>query len=176
MPERISAALVTALAWGLIALMLLIGLQTLSSLLDINPLARFETALPLLGKAITLNSLLDAQWHLLVITGLLPCGLLWLRDSHIRVDFLYGKRSLRTRKIIDLVGHLLFALPFFVLILPASLAFVARAWRSGEGSRNGGLNDLWLIKAALPLGLGLLAVAVLVEAGLLLRRLLRGAP
>ena len=48
-------------------------------------------------------------------------------------------------------------------MLPAAWRFMLRAWTSDEGSRNGGLADLWLIKAVLPLGLALLAVAVLAE-------------
>jgi TRAP-type mannitol/chloroaromatic compound transport system permease small subunit len=44
-----------------------------------------------------------------------------------------------------------------------------RAWTSDEAARNGGLNDLWLIKAVLPLGLALLALAVVIETLRLLR-------
>jgi len=124
----------------------------------------------LLGDAMTLNSLLDLQWHLLVITGLLPAGLVWLMDRHVRVDFIYDRRSDRTKNRINLVGNLLFAAPFFALVLPAAWAFMQRAWSSDEGSRSGGLNDLWIIKAVIPLGLGMLALAVLIETLRLIRR------
>ncbi|MEM7521908.1 MAG: TRAP transporter small permease subunit, partial [Pseudomonadota bacterium] len=112
---------------------------------------------------------LDFQWHLLVITGLLPAGLVWLMDRHVRVDFIYAGQSSRTKARINLTGNLLFALPFFALVLPAAWGFVIRAWTSDEGSRNGGLNDLWLIKSFLPLGLGLLALAVAFETFRLLK-------
>ncbi|MEQ9259754.1 MAG: TRAP transporter small permease subunit [Roseovarius sp.] len=158
-----AALLVVALMLGIVA-------QVICAALDLNPIASFETALPILGRAITLNSLLDAQWHLLVIVGLVPAGLVWLRDGHVRVDFLYQRQSPRTRARIDLAGNLAFALPFFALILPAAWDFTARAWRSDEGSRSGGLNDLWLIKAVLPFGLALLALAVAWETLKLLRR------
>jgi len=84
-------------------------------------------------------------------------------DRHVRVDFIYDKRSPKTKARINLIGNLLFAVPFFVLVLPAAWNFMLRAWSSDEGSRNGGLNDLWLIKSILPLGLGLLALALAVE-------------
>lgn len=158
-----AALLVVALMLGIVA-------QVVCALFDINPLAAFESALPLLGRAVTLNSLLDAQWHLLVIVGLVPAGLVWLRGAHVRVDFLYQRQSPRMQARIDLCGNLLFALPFLALILPAAWDFTARAWRADEGSRSGGLNDLWLIKAVLPLGLALLALAVAVETFRLLRR------
>lgn len=163
-------ALLRGLAWLVILLMLAIVLQVICSALDVNPLVSFEAWRPLLGRAVTLNSLLDLQWHLLVIVGLLPAGAVWLRDAHVRVDFLYRRRGKRARARIDLLGNLLFALPFFALILPASWDFTARAWASDEGSRSGGLEDLWLIKAVLPLGLALLASAVALETVRLIRR------
>lgn len=148
---------------GLIVLMASIVAQVVCSALDINPLLSFEQAHLLLGDAITLNSLLDFQWHLLVITGLLPAGLVWLMDRHVRVDFIYDGQSPKTKARINLIGNLLFAMPFFALVLPTAWKFMIRAWTSDEGSRNGGLNDLWLVKSILPLGLGLLALALALE-------------
>ena len=156
-----------------ILLMLAIALQVASNLLDINPLARFSQDLFWLGQAITLNSLLDLQWHLLAIIALLPAGIVWLRDGHVRVDFLYNRYSVKGRQAVDLVGNLIFAAPFFVMAIPGSYAFWLRSWRSGEGSANGGLNDLWLIKLVLPLGLSLLALAAAIESIRLLRALVR---
>ena len=163
MKNRLGELGLAAMAAAVIVLMCLVALQVLFSALDVNPVRTFPAEVPLLGKAITLNSLLDLQWHLLVIAGLLPAGLVWLRDQHVRVDFFYQTRGARWQARLNLVGNLIFAAPFFALILPASWDFMVRAWTSDEGSRNGGINDLWLIKAVLPLGLGLLALAVLVE-------------
>lgn len=160
---QLSARSLEALAIALVLLMLAIVAQVLLSALDINPVLTFSKRLPLLGDAITLNSLLDFQWHLLVIVGLVPAGLVWLRNGHIRVDFLYSGQPGSRKRLIDLAGNILFAVPFFGLMIPAAWSFMERAWRSGEGSRNGGLNDLWLIKAVLPLGISLLALAVLIE-------------
>ena len=148
---------------GLIVLMAAIVAQVVCSALDINPLLVFETAYLLIGDEIALNSLLDFPWHLLVITGLLPAGLVWSMDRHVRVDFIYDRRLPKTKARINLIGNLMFAVPFFVLVLPAAWSFMLRAWTSDEGSRNGGLNDLWLIKSILPLGLGLLGLAIAIE-------------
>lgn len=151
------------LAIGVVALMGAIVLQVVCSALDLNPIAVLSVELPLVGKTITLNSLLDFQWHLLVIVGLLPAGIVWLAGMHVRVDFLYNSLSSPWKARIDLVGNLLFAAPFFIFMIPAAVNFMQRAWTSGEGARNGGLNDLWLIKSVLPIGLLLLAFAVLIE-------------
>ncbi len=170
MQARLTDAGVTAMAILVIALMVFIVLQVVFSALDINPVLTFSGDLLLFGKEVTLNSLLDLQWHLLVVAGLLPAGLVWLADQHVRVDFLYQPRSPRWQARVNLLGNLLFAAPFFALILPASWNFMLRAWRSDEGSRDGGLNDLWLVKAVLPLGLALLALAVLIETIRLLKK------
>jgi len=167
--KAVQEASLKVLAIGVVVLMGAIVLQVICSALDINPLATFPTALPFLGKAVTLNSLLDFQWHLLVIVGLLPAGIVWLAGTHVRVDFLYNPMPSRWKARIDLVGNILFAAPFFVLMIPAAVNFMLRAWSSGEASRNGGLNDLWLIKSVLPLGLLLLALAVLIETIRLIR-------
>ena len=170
MIRALSNIALNTLAILLVILMMAIGAQVLFSALDINPVLSFAEQLPFVGKAISLNSLLDFQWHLLVITGLLPAGLVWLQDKHVRVDFFYSRRSTGWQNGTDLIGNLVFALPFFALMLPAAWDFAGRAWRSDEGSRNGGLNDLWLIKGILPIGIALLALAVLLEIASCLRQ------
>lgn len=173
-PERhVTHWALNVFAFCIIALMLAVAVQVFANLFDINPLMRFDRTLFWLGDAVTLNSLLDLQWHLLAVVALLPAGLVWLQDRHVRVDFLYSRMAPRQKTAVDLVGHVLFAAPFLLLAAPAAWDFAARALASGEGSRNGGLNDLWLIKSALPLGLALLGAAVLWEAARLLRELAR---
>ncbi|MEO9897661.1 MAG: TRAP transporter small permease subunit [Paracoccaceae bacterium] len=160
---------ITGLALALLVLMAAIVMQVVCSAFDVNPIVGFESAVALVGKAVTLNSLLDLQWHLLVIVGLLPAGIVWLMDSHVRVDFIYQNRTDTSKARINLLGNVLFAAPFLALALPAAWDFAQRAWTSDEGSRNGGLNDLWLIKAVLPLGLTLLALAIVFETFRLIR-------
>lgn len=170
---RLSDAMLNVFAGAVIVLMVAIAVQVFCNRFDINPIWVFDAALAWLGPAVTLNSLLDLQWHLLAVVMLLPASIVLLVDRHVRVDFLYATRSASTRRIIDLVGNLLFAVPFLVLSLPAATSIVQRAWRTDEGSRNGGLVDLWLIKSVLPLGLLLLAVAVAIETAALVRGLMR---
>lgn len=171
---RAEHALLNGFAVLVIVLMLCIALQVFANLFDMNPLVRFSEPAFWFGAAITLNSLLDLQWHLLAIVALLPAGLVWMRDRHVRVDFLYDRYTPRGRMVLDLAGNALFAGPFLVMAIPGALRFWERAWRSGEGSASGGLNDLWLIKLVLPLGLVLLAIAALWESARLIRALLRG--
>ncbi|MEP4195212.1 MAG: TRAP transporter small permease subunit [Aliishimia sp.] len=166
---KLGDRIMAGLALALLVLMASIVVQVICSAFDVNPLASFASDLTLVGRAVSLNSLLDLQWHLLLSIALLPAGIVWLADSHVRVDFIYQNQTKRAREQINLAGNCLFAAPFLALALPASWDFMLRAWKSDEGSRNGGLNDLWLIKAVLPLGLMLLALAVIIETFRLIR-------
>lgn len=168
--SRAGHAVLNGFAVLVLVLMAAICLQVLCSFFDINPLVSFSREVPLFGRAVTLNSLLDAQWHLLAVIGLLPAGLVWWRDGHVRVDFLYDRLGPAGRARIELLGYVLFTVPFLFMCMPAAMAFVASAWRSDQGSPNDGLNDLWLIKAVLPIGLAVLALVVTVDAVRLLRR------
>jgi len=146
-----------------VVLMVAITAQVVCSFLDFNPIVVFDSSWPVLGGAVTLNSLLDFQWHLLAVIALLPAGIVWRMDRHVRVDFLYAQQSYRRKALVELTGHLLFTAPFLFLCLPAAWSFVVSAYTSGQGSRNDGLNDLFLIKSALPAGLGLLALVLVVD-------------
>ncbi len=154
----------------ILCLMCFIVLQVFGSFFDLNPLVTFVETWPFVGQAITLNSLLDFQWHLLAVISLLPAGYVWWIDGHVRVDFLYSNYGPKGKARANLTGDLLFALPFLVASIPAAYRFALRSLTSGEGSRNGGLNELFVIKSLLPLGLIVLLVFVVLECWRLLRR------
>jgi len=73
------------------------------------------------------------------------------------------------------VGVAVFLLPTCFLVVWTALPFVAASWRVGESSSDpGGLPAYWLLKAAIPLGFGLLALQGLSHAVKLARTLRRG--
>lgn len=172
--RRAGDLMIGAMAAGVLALAAAVALQVAANAADLNPLAEFDREWPLVGDAVTLNSLLDLQWHLLAVVALLPAGVVWLRDRHVRVDVVQSRLAPRGKAAVDLAGNVVFALPFLWFALPAAWGFAARSWGMDEGSANGGLVDLWLVKGVLPLGLGLLALAVGWECARLARVLSRG--
>lgn len=168
---RRSGWVMTILGWCVVILACAIVLQVAANAADLNPLVSFDEPRTLFGDALTLNGLLDLQWHLLVAIALLPAGIVWLRDRHVRVDVIQSRLPPRGRAFVDLIGNLVFAGPFLILMVPAAWGFFLRAWSIDEGSANGGLVDLWLIKALLPIGLALLGGAILLETARCLHRL-----
>ena len=68
-------------------------------------------------------------------------------DEHVRVDILYRARPMRYRLWVDLVGTLLFLVPFSVFLLYIGWDYVLVAWQVREtSSEPGGLPLVWLLK------------------------------
>jgi TRAP-type mannitol/chloroaromatic compound transport system permease small subunit len=69
------------------------------------------------------------------------------RNDHVRVDIFYRPASTRTKAWLDLVGVLVFLLPFAWVVWTYSFTFVQRSWRLMEPSANpGGMPGLWVLK------------------------------
>jgi TRAP-type mannitol/chloroaromatic compound transport system permease small subunit len=86
-------------------------------------------------------------------------------DEQVRVDVIYRSLSVRRRAVIDLIGSIVFLLPFCSYVLYESLPYLQSSWSVGERSREaGGLPALYLLKAVIPLMAGLLIVQGLAQA------------
>ena len=60
------------------------------------------------------------------------------QDGHVRVDIFYAKMPDHKRAIVDLLGTLLFLVPFCIFILVAAWPYVANSWKLLETSREAG--------------------------------------
>lgn len=75
-------------------------------------------------------------------------GFALLRDDHVRVDIFYRPWSIRRKAIADLVGVVVFLIPFMLVVLVYGLPYVQRSWRIWEGSANiGGMPGLFVLKS-----------------------------
>tara|TARA_R110002020_G_scaffold48286_6_gene137667 strand:+ start:31643 stop:32221 length:579 start_codon:yes stop_codon:yes gene_type:complete len=75
-------------------------------------------------------------------------GFALLRDDHVRVDIFYRPASPSKRAVADLIGVLLFLLPFTWVVYQYSMPFVTRAWSYREASANvGGMPGLFILKS-----------------------------
>jgi TRAP-type mannitol/chloroaromatic compound transport system permease small subunit len=80
-----------------------------------------------------------------MFTGI--AGFAMLRDDHVRVDILYRPLSVRGKAIADLVGVIVFLIPFIAVVIYFAIPYVARSWRLYEGSANvGGMPGLFVLK------------------------------
>lgn len=174
--ERIGHALVEAgawpgriAAWLLLPLIALVLVAVIGSLLKVGRIATWQTELPLFGTELTLTGLAELQWHLQAIIVMLGVSYALARNAHVQVDMLYSKFSPRKKALVNLVGDLVFLLPFCAIIGWLSLGFVEFSYNTGEQSDYGGLTDRYLVKSILPIGFLILAVTgigrVLINAG-----------
>jgi len=104
----------------------------------------------------------ELQWHLYAIGVMMGLSYAQVNDSHIRVDILHARFSDRTKRIVEIIGILLFVLPFVWVVFYHSLDFVYDAWRTSERSNAPlGLPYRWAIKSIIPISFGLLGLAAI---------------
>ncbi len=102
----------------------------------------------------------ELEWHLHAALFLMLLGYAYLRDAHVRIDVLRERMSPRTRAWVEVVGCLLFLIPYSLLLLYYSANFWERSFLLGEASAaTTGLPHRWIVKAAMPLGFALLFLA-----------------
>lgn len=102
------------------------------------------------------NSLLEIQWYIFAAVFLLGAGYGFLRNSHVRIDFIASKLSARTRNWIDVVGIIVVLFPFCALMIILSWPLFTQAYYSGEMSSNAGGLIRWPVYALVPAGFALL--------------------
>ncbi|MEF2074001.1 TRAP transporter small permease subunit [Consotaella aegiceratis] len=101
---------------------------------------------------ISSNAWLELQWYLFGAVFMLATAWTLQRNDHVRIDVLSAHLSRRTRNWIDLVCHILFLMPFAILMAYLSWPFFWRSFYSGERSMNAGGLLLWPAKGLILLG------------------------
>jgi TRAP-type mannitol/chloroaromatic compound transport system permease small subunit len=113
------------------------------------------------------TKLQEAEWHFHVILFAFCLGYAYLKDAHVRIDLVREKLSERTQWWIEVVGCLLFLLPFCAMVVWYGINFTERSFATSEVSASAtGLSYRWAIKAAIPIGftlLGLSGIAILLR-------------
>jgi TRAP-type mannitol/chloroaromatic compound transport system permease small subunit len=109
------------------------------------------------------NGLLEIQWYLFAGVFMLGAGYAFLRNVHVRIDFVSNKLSKRTNAIIDAVGIVVFLIPLCLILIKLSWPFFVNALVTGEMSSNAGGLIRWPVLALIPLGFGILMLQGLSE-------------
>ena len=95
----------------------------------------------------------ELEWHIFAILFLVAAAWALKEDSHVRVDVFYTHLPPRGKALINLLGSILFLLPFALLILWTSKGFVTMSYVIHETSPDpGGLPYRFLLKAMVPTG------------------------
>lgn len=103
----------------------------------------------------------ESVGYLHSLVFMLGAGYAFKHEAHVRVDIFYRDFSARRQAWVNLLGNLLFLIPFAVFILLISFDYVAAAWRIKEASpETGGLPYIYLLKTVIPA----MAIVLLLQA------------
>jgi TRAP-type mannitol/chloroaromatic compound transport system permease small subunit len=105
---------------------------------------------------ISSNGLLEIQWYLFAGVFMLGAGYAFLRNVHVRIDFVSSKLSKRTNAIIDAAGIVVFLIPLCLILIKLSWPFFYNALMTGEMSSNAGGLIRWPVLLLIPLGFAIL--------------------
>ncbi|MEZ5646546.1 MAG: TRAP transporter small permease subunit [Burkholderiaceae bacterium] len=109
------------------------------------------------------NAWLEIQWYLFAAVFLLGGGYAFLRNAHVRIDFVSSKFSARTRNWVDIGGIVIFLLPLCYVMVTLGWPLFALAFESGEVSTNAGGLIRWPVYLLIPAGFAILAVQAISE-------------
>ncbi|MBI4545450.1 MAG: TRAP transporter small permease subunit [Gemmatimonadetes bacterium] len=119
-----------------------------------NALARYATRLT--GVSLASNAYIDLQWYLFSLIFLLGAAYGLKHDVHVRVDVVYSRLSGRQRAWVDVLGTVLFLLPFCLLMLWTAWPAVRNSWAIREGSPDPGGLPRYPIKTLILVSFALL--------------------
>lgn len=105
------------------------------------------------GLGLSSNMWIELQWYLFSLLFLLGAAYTLKEDAHVRVDVLYAQLSRRGKAWVNILGTVLFLIPFCAMILWMSIPFVTNSWAILEGSPDPGGLPRYPIKTVIPLAL-----------------------
>jgi len=108
----------------------------------------------------TSTRLQEMEWHLHAVLFLMALGYGYVKDAHVRIELVRDVLRPRTRVWIELLGAVLFLVPYCYVVIKYGAENALRAWHIGEGSDAlTGLPHRFIIKGMLPLGFVFVALA-----------------
>lgn len=109
--------------------------------------------------------IMELEWHLFALIFLIGAAYAFKHDRHVRVDLFYSKLSAKDKALVDLVGNVIFLIPWCIIIIVYSFEYAMTSFRIGETSPDpGGLPARYLIKFAITLGVFLLLLQAIAQA------------
>lgn len=116
------------------------------------------------GQELSSNAYIEAQWYIFDLVFLLGAAYVLKNDQHVRVDILYSKYSPKRKALINLLGSVLFLIPFCTLIIIFSWGTILDSWMDQEISPDPGGLPRYPIKTLIPIAFVLLIFQGISEA------------
>ncbi len=136
--------------WLFVACTIVIAFDVLSR--------KFGFQMPGMGS----TRLQELEWHMHTALFSFWLGIAYVKNAHVRIDIAFINAKPRTQVWAELLGCLIFAIPYCLFAIYFSLDFTWIAWVDGEGSASSnGLPFRWIPKGFISLGLIMLFAAVI---------------
>ncbi len=148
--DRVLGRIAMSVGWLFIVATVVIVFDVLSR--------KFGFQIPSFGS----TRLQELEWHLHTALFSFWLGVGYIKNTHVRIDVAFSNAKPRTHAWFELVGCLVFALPYCLLAIYFSFDFTWISFHDNEGSPSAnGLPWRWIPKGFITLGLILLLVAVI---------------
>ncbi len=167
--ERIGRWLGEITSWLALGTLASVLVAVIASAMRANIMLDWGVDIPLFGGDLTVNDVIDLEWHFFAIMVMVGGTYAYLDDKHVRSDLIYAGLSNSKKKWIDTIGDVFLMMPFAAVMCWLSIGFVMRSFNSSEGSDYGGMLDRFLIKSTIPIGFAILFLVILAR---VIRRLL----
>ncbi|MEX0872800.1 MAG: TRAP transporter small permease subunit, partial [Aquisalimonadaceae bacterium] len=107
----------------------------------------------------------ELSWHLFGAAMLLSLCYAVTMDSHVRVDVLRERFSIKLQAWIELVGITVLLLPVLYILITDLIPYAQRSFTFGERSQApSGLPFRWILKGLMPMAFALIFVAAVSRA------------
>ena len=116
-----------------------------------------------LKRSLSSNAILELQWYCFSLIFLLGAAYGLKHNVHVRVDVFFSRTSDRVRAWINLVGTIIFLIPFCIFMIWTSWPSVRNSWAIHEMSPDPGGLPRYPIKTALLVGFVLLLAQAFVQ-------------
>ena len=103
---------------------------------------------------------IELEWQMFALIFLLGMSFTLQNNRHIRVDLFYEHFSPNKKKWVDSIGHLLFLLPWCIVVIVTGYKYASNSFYIDEGSPNpNGLPYRYIIKSFISIGFLFLALS-----------------
>jgi len=153
MIDRLNELIGRLTSW-LVILMILVGVW--------NVIGRYLGRI--IGQNLTSNTLIEIQWYLFDLVFLLGGAYALKHNEHVRVDIFYTQWNPKRKALANLIGTLLFLIPFSIIVVVVSWGYVLNSWADLENSGNPGGLPIYPIKTIIIVSFVLLFLQGISEA------------
>ena len=95
----------------------------------------------------------EMEWHLHVMVFAPALAFAYMRNRQVRIDIFRSHWKPRTQAWIELIGCIVFLIPYGIMLVRYGFSLSHMAWVQNEVSSSAmGLSNRWAVKAFLPAG------------------------